>query len=96
MNRNAPGHGAQGDPATRTCQDGLKQPGSLHFDGAAYYHATLYEGTLGAPRHAAESRWDWSVTLESLRLACDRDARLRKLAEGLTPEQRMAVWSDGS
>lgn len=62
-------------------------------DGAAMLYATLYEGTLGAPKHGDQCRWDWGVTQRSLEAAQQRHARLQALAESLTPEQRMAVWS---
>lgn len=68
------------------------------FDGAAHHHAVICSGLRGhvSTRHGASDRWDWGVTLRSLEVAQERHARLQALADSLTPDQRMAVWSDDS
>lgn len=68
------------------------------FDGASHHHAVICAGLRGhvSTRHGARDRWDWGRTLATLERAQDRHGRLQALADSLTPEQRVAVWSDDS
>ena len=68
----------------------------MNIDSAALYLETLREGLLGAPRHGQETRWAWSNTIHTLLAAQQRHERYQALADSLTPDQRMAVWSDDS
>lgn len=65
-------------------------------DGAPFYLATLAEGTLGATRHGAADRFDWGLTQQTLAAALERHRRLQAIADGLTTEQRQALWLDTS
>lgn len=65
-------------------------------DGASFYLGTLYEGTLGATRHGATDRFDWGLTQQTLGAALERHRRLQAIADGLTAEQRDALWLDTS
>lgn len=68
------------------------------FDGAAHHHAVICSGLRGqvSTRHGALDRWSWAVTLHTLLAAQQRHERYQALADSLTPDQRMAVWSDDS
>ena len=66
--------------------------------GAEWYEAVIRSGLAGygGPPHGDSSRWDWGVTASTLRLATDRHQRMQRIVDDMTPEQRMALWSDGS
>lgn len=68
------------------------------FNGAAHSHAVICSGLRGyvGTRHGAADRWDWGLTISSLDAAWRRHERLQAVADALTPDQRMAVWSDDS
>lgn len=68
----------------------------MNIDSAALYLETMREGLLGAPCHGHETRWSWAVTVHTLLAAQQRHERYQALADSLTPDQRMAVWSDDS
>lgn len=64
------------------------------FDGSAHHHAVLCAGLRGHvnTRHGAPDRWDWGVTVQTLRDAEQRHERMQKLADSLSPEQKAALW----
>ena len=70
----------------------LLGPLPTSVDSATLYLETLREGRLGAPAHGDRCRWDWGVTVQTLRDAEQRHERMQKLADSLTPEQRAALW----
>lgn len=69
-----------------------------NYDGAAWHYAVIRSGLLGhvETRHGARDRWDWGVTVRTLDAAQQRHGRLQALADGLTPEQKAALWADPS
>lgn len=50
----------------------------------------------GGPPHGDSSRWDWGLTLRTLDVAMQRHKMLCEFVEGMTPEQKDALWSDPS
>lgn len=88
------GHDAMTDDleSRRSESWALDASSRLWIDSAALYLETLREGLLGAPAHGDPCRWDWGVTIQTLRDAEQRHERMQKLADSLTPEQKAALW----
>jgi hypothetical protein len=65
--------------------------------GSEWLEALIATGRkYSVPRHGHPCRWDWSITLKSLSLACQRSKMIADMAKDLTPEQRDALWQDDS
>lgn len=60
--------------------------------GSEWYEALVSTGLrYGVPRHGDTCRWDWSITMKSLSLACQKNEQLRSTAKEMGP----AVWLVG-